>query len=125
MQITVQREVYTDKSTQGEMLIDGQHFCWTLEPRKDQLRGKPYCIPAGTYTVILQRSARFQMTTPHLLDVPGFTEIEIHPGNYSRDTEGCTLVGLEKNTDFVGQSRDAFDALMGKILTACEITYLG
>lgn len=107
------------------MLIDGEHFCWTLEPKKDQSEGKPYCIPAGTYTIVLQKSHRFQMVTPHLLDVPGFTNIEIHPGNYPRDTEGCTLVGLEKNADFVGQSRDAFESLMKQISTSCEITYLG
>ena len=125
MQITVQREVYTDESTQGEMLIDGEHFCWTLEPRKDQSLGKPYCIPAGTYTVVLQPSHRFEMTTPHLIDVPGFTEIELHPGNSPLDTEGCTLVGFDKEANYVGRSRAAFEELMTKILTACEITYLG
>lgn len=125
MKIAVQREIYTDRSTIGEMSIDGVFFCYTLEPKKDQSKGKPYCIPAGTYEGILQLSPHFGMVTPHLLDVPGFVEIEIHPGNFWTDTVGCTCVGYEKGTDFIGQSRAAFEDLMGKILTAFEITYLG
>lgn len=125
MEIIVQRDTYTDRSTQGELLIDGEHFCWTLEPKKEQSRGKPYCIPAGKYQGLLQLSPHFGMVTPHLLDVPGFVDIEIHPGNFWTDTMGCTMVGYEKGTDFIGQSRPAFEDLMGKILTAFEITYLG
>lgn len=125
MQITVQREVYTDHSTIGEMLIECLHFCWTLEPKKDQSLGKPYCIPAGTYQGILQHSPHFGMVTPHILDVPGFVDIEIHPGNFWTDTMACTCVGYEKGADFIGQSRSAFEDLMSKILTGFEITYLG
>lgn len=125
MKITVQREVYTEKSTRGEMLIDGVHFCWTLEPRKDQSEGKPYCIPAGTYQAVLQFSNRFRIITPHLLDVPGFTDIEIHPGNFWTDTEGCLMLGYDAAPDFIGLSRPAFTDFMEKVLTGFEITYLG
>lgn len=125
MDLTVQREDYTDKSTGGSLLVDGVFLCYTLEPKKDQSQGKPYCIPAGTYELILQLSPRFGMVTPHIQDVPGFSEIEIHPGNFFSDTEGCTLVGLLKGPDFVGQSRDAFALLMSKLLTGCQITYNG
>lgn len=125
MKITVQRETYTDKSTCGEMLIDGEFFCYTLEPPKDRSKGKPYCIPAGTYPLVLQHSPRFDMTTPHVLDVPGFTDIEIHPGNWARDTEGCCLVGNTRSADFVGESKMAFEKLMSILLTGCDITYIG
>lgn len=125
MKVTVQREIYTDRSTIGELLIDDEHFCWTLEPKKDQSLGKPFCIPAGTYFAALQHSPHFGMVTPHILDVPGFVDIEIHPGNYWTDTLACTLVGFEKGPDFLGSSRQAFAALMTKLLTGFEITYLG
>lgn len=128
MKLQVQRLHYTDLSTIGEMSIDGIFECFTLEPRKDQSQGKPYAIPAGTYQIVLQLSHRFKMTTPHLLSVPGFELIEIHPGNRPEDTEGCTLVGKyydEKLPNWISQSRDAFEALMQKLTTAADITYIG
>ena len=124
MRLTLQRMWYTDESTCGRLLVDGEMFCYTMEPRKDQSRGKPYCIPQGAYTVILQPSPRFHMSTPHLLDVPGFSNIEIHPGNFPKDTEGCILVGSEHQEDMITGSRATFDKLMQQILTLTEITVL-
>ncbi len=115
MNITVERKWFTPNSTGGQMSLNGVFFCYTLEPRADQSQGKPYCIPAGQYDVTLALSARFQMVTPHVMDVPGFTEIEIHPGNYPKDTEGCCLVGSIRDTDFVGNSRATFSELMSQL----------
>ena len=127
MEIVVQRDTFTGNSTTGEMLLDGRFECYTLEPRTDRSEGKPYCIPAGRYLVILAWSERFQQLTPHLQDVPGFTEIEIHPGNFPSDTEGCTVVGTTRGVDMVGSSRIAFGMLMDKLRAQTEIwaTYLG
>lgn len=125
MELTIQRLEYTDNSTIGELSIDGVFLCWTLEPKKDQSKGKPYCIPSGTYNVTLVMSARFQMVTPHILGVPGFTDIEVHPGNYPTDTEGCTLVGETKEVDFVGLSRAAFALLMSKLVEPITAIYVG
>lgn len=119
----VQRKWFTDQSSIGQLSIDGEFECFTLEPRKDQSRGKPYCIPTGTYPVQLLPSIRFQMLTPHILDVPDFDAIEIHPGNYPNDTHGCTLVGKSRGRDAVLESRDAFKALMAKLPPRFEITY--
>ena len=94
------------------MSVDGEFYCYTMEPRQDQSEGKPFCIPAGSYGVDLLPSAHFQMITPHVRNVPGFTEIEIHPGNYPKDTEGCTLVGEDRGADQVYRSKPAFDRLM-------------
>lgn len=128
MQLRVQRQYFTDQSTIGQLFVDDVLECFTLEPRKDQSKGKPYCIPEGVFPFVLQFSPRFEMVTPHLLGVPDFTEIEIHPGNVPRDTEGCTLVGgvyLPSTPDFIGRSRDAFAALMSKLLTGGDIAYIG
>jgi hypothetical protein len=113
--LLVRREEYSPNSTQGELFINGAQFCYCLEPRKDQSAGKPFCIPSGTYQVTLELSPRFGFVTPHIQDVPNFTEIEIHPGNYPHDTEGCLLVGAEKDTDFVGISLPTFNNLMRQI----------
>jgi hypothetical protein len=55
---------------------------------------------------------------PHLLDVPGFEGIRIHPGNTDKDTKGCVLVGLEKYEDSLGHSDMAFNHLFGQLLAA-------
>lgn len=115
MVLTVQRAQGDENCTPGEFFIDGAHFCWSLEPRRDQTQGKPFCILAGTYKVVLAFSRHFDMVVPVLLNVPDFTGVEIHPGNFPKDTHGCTLVGFEESTDFVGQSDLAFQALMGKL----------
>ena len=127
MELVIQRDTFTANSTTGLMSIDGVFQAYTLEPRQDRSEGKPYCIPAGTYRVTLELSPRFEMVTPHLQDVPGFTEIEIHPGNFPADTEGCTLVGQSRGVDIVGSSRPAFFALMDKLQGQTEITatYVG
>jgi len=125
MNITVERKWFTPNSTGGEMSLNGAFFCYTLEPRADQSQGKPYCIPAGQYPVLLQMSARFQMITPHVMNVAGFSEIEIHPGNYPKDTEGCCLIGSTRQTDFVGNSRATFAQLMPQLQSGpITITYV-
>lgn len=88
--------------------------CHTLEPppKTSPDQCKPYAIPAGRYKVELLFSEHFQTITPHVLNVPGFTAIEIHWGNFPRDTHGCLLVGKTDGVNFVGQSREEFDALM-------------
>lgn len=127
MNLTVQRDTFTDNSTTGELLMDGTFFCYTLEPRSDQSQGKPYCIPAGTYSVTLGWSEKNKMIVPHVLDVPGFEEIEIHPGNFPSDTEGCLLVGLTRDVDVVNSSREAFRDLMARLngQSGITITYIG
>jgi Family of unknown function (DUF5675) len=125
MNILVERKWFTDNSTCGQTSLDSKTFCYTLEPRADQSHGKPFCIPAGSYQVVLAFSPRFNMITPHVMDVPGFEEIEIHPGNYPRDTEGCCLIGATRAVDFVGNSRETFAKLMPQLQTGpISITYV-
>jgi hypothetical protein len=112
IELQVRRDTYTDNSTIGELSVNGEFFCYTLEPRKDQSKGKPYAIPSGVYPVLLILSPHFGFVTPHLQDTPGFTEIEIHPGDFPKDTIGCTVVGAEKGVDAVWNSRATFEALM-------------
>ena len=124
MTITVKRLIYTQQSTQGEMLLDGAHECWTLEPRRDPTKGKPYCIPGGTYHYQVLPSVHFNRNVIVVGNVPGFTAIEVHPGNFPKDTHGCCLVGETKGPDFVGMSDAAFDDLMGKVPSEGIIEYV-
>lgn len=126
MQLLVLRQWFTELSTGSEVMIDGEFFCYGLEPPNRTF--KPCSIPADTYQIDILPSHRFQMLTPHVMDVPSFEGIEIHPGNYPSDTEGCLLVGHTRDDDFVGESRDAFADLMqrlGKGNGITTITYQG
>lgn len=129
----VQRRWSDAKSVTGELFHNGSHRCWTLEPpyrrREWDVKVKPYAIPAGTYDLTIRFSQRFQRLMPHVENVPGFSGILIHWGNFPKDTEGCTLVGSMRNTDFVGHSVDEFNDLFAELTEVLAqgpqtITYL-
>lgn len=60
------------------------------------LDNKPFisAIPKGLYTVEKYQSPKFG-TCFQVQDVPGRTYILFHPGNYTRNTKGCILVGRD------------------------------
>ena len=111
MELRIKRTDFSDQSTIGELSVNGQFECYTLE---DKVAGKT-AIPAGRYEVVISFSQRFQRPLPLLLKVPNFEGIRIHPGNTAGNTEGCILVGETKSGDFIGQSRVAFDRLFEKL----------
>ena len=113
MKLELIRKDFTEISTIGDLLIDGEFFCYTLE---DTVRDKKIngvtAIPYGTYEVIINFSNRFQRPMPLLLNVPGFDGIRIHSLNTSDQTEGCIGIGFTKGNNYIGQSRKAFNELM-------------
>lgn len=121
MHIEVKRLIETDKSIIGEMFVDGQHECFTLEPaRKNPVHAGHPCIPAGTYTVELTFSPKFKTVTPELVDVPGRSDVRCHWGNRPEDTLGCTIVGDGRAENWVSVSRVAFERLMTLLKTATD-----
>jgi hypothetical protein len=103
MKLTVIREPSQGGATIGKMFIDGVFACFTLEDEVREVEGQPVsewkikgatAIPAGSYRVTLEHSARFGPDTPTINDVPGFQYIRMHAGNTAADTEGCLLLGL-------------------------------
>lgn len=135
MRIDVKRTFMDAKKTTGELYVDGHYLCHTLEdlvrlddPTTSQDEAAKVwgetAIPAGTYTVIVNHSARFKKLMPRLLDVPGFTGILIHGGNTEADTLGCILVGFKLNENHhitPGTSRIAYDRVFEKISKALEL----
>lgn len=124
MKIEVIRTTFDDVCTIGEMLVDGEHECFTLEPvtrpeGAEKIYGKT-AIPYGTYNVIISFSPHFNRDMPLLLDVPNFQGVRIHPGNTAGDTEGCCLCGEAAGRDDILQSRAAFDELYPKIRAALD-----
>lgn len=125
MLLEVKREVLTAESTLGELFMDGEYCCKTLElPVKDGLPGSAI-PPSGdsSYMVKLSPSPKFLHSTdpwvqlfasriPHVLGLPATrSNILIHWGNDAEDTEGCILVGRTIKPNFIGESRPAFHIL--------------
>lgn len=103
LNITIKREILTDKRTIGKMYINGKYFCDTLE---DTYRGQDLkdikvqdqtAIPNGVYDIALTWSTKFVKMLPQILNVPFFTGIRVHTGSSEKDTSGCILVGDYSN----------------------------
>lgn len=123
MELSVTRQPSEGGATIGEMLMDGEHCCYTLEdqirPDGEKVYGKT-AIPAGRYRVVIDMSNRFRCLMPHVLDVPGFEGIRIHTGNTDADTDGCVLLGITRGTNTIGQSRMAFAPFFERLQAALQ-----
>ena len=113
------RDTFSKESTLGELFLNGERICDTLEnPWQDNQRNIS-CIPEGVYKVRL-RLARESASRDylHLLvqDVPNRDWILFHRGNTAKDTSGCILVGLGSQQDVVNNSVLAMDLLIKEIL---------
>lgn len=102
------RMIFTDKSTIGELWTDNRFLCYTLEDtcRQKKIPGVT-AIPAGRYEIKMLPSAHFKQDLPHLLNVQNYTNIMLHWGNSPTDTDGCLLLGLSKGEDYIYESRAA------------------
>jgi hypothetical protein len=75
------------------------------------------CIPEGVYDVIKYDSPK-KGEVFLLLNVPGRSGIEIHKGNFTKDTKGCILPGIfftdinEDGLPDVGDSTTALTRLL-------------
>lgn len=116
MELVLKRLVKTEKSTIGELSINGAFECFTLEDaeRISKVYGRT-AIPKGRYEVIINYSNRFKQYMPLLLNVPDYEGVRIHNGNTPEHTLGCVLVGQKKGVDVIGASRFAYRALFDKM----------
>lgn len=137
MEILVYRRWPKKDYTIGEMWIDGNKLCNTLEDTDRGLssdmslqtilsvkvKGKT-AIPRGRYHVSLTMSPRFKTILPLVEGVKGFDGIRIHAGNTAEDTEGCILVGENEAVGKVLYSRQTMKKLMSILSKAKEDIWL-
>ena len=113
------RDTFTEESTIGELFINGERICDTLERPYFNNQRNISCIPEGVYPVRL-RLPRESATRDyiHLLvqDVPDRDWILVHRGNFPYQSQGCLLVGLGTEQDVVHNSVLAMDLLIKEIL---------
>ena len=120
--------LYIQDSVDDEYLAGTKkiYLCDTLEPTwRDYAHGGRKikgcsAIPEGRYAVVISYSPKFKQWLPILLGVPNFSGIRIHAGNTAKDTEGCILVGKNREVGKVLDSRKWLNGIKHKIVEAKE-----
>lgn len=132
MKLILKRIALRPTYTIGKLYIDDNYFCDTLEDTVRDLNknGKfdngekkvhaKTAIPYGTYEIKWTYSPRFKKYTPQLMNVPSFEGIRIHSGNSSDHTEGCLLLGENKQVGKVLNSRATINKFYPIIKEACS-----
>jgi hypothetical protein len=85
------QRTYLDDCTIGVLTVKGLR-CFTLELPDLDNETSISCIPEGTYQVHKDYSEKLGACY-NIHDVEGRYHIKIHTGNYTRQIEGCILVG--------------------------------
>jgi hypothetical protein len=147
LELTRKRIARREKYTIGRLYIDGKYFCDTIEDKdrglsqalpvtvnKNLKRRGVTAIPVGRYRVTLDMvSPKFSKKTayqfcggrlPRLINVPAFDGVLIHIGNTANDTEGCILVGKNKQVGKVLDSTVTFRALYEVLKQAKDTIYI-
>lgn len=112
----------------GKLYIDGVYFSDVLEDvdrglddamdeatiKKLKVKGQT-AIPTGIYQVLLTYSPKYKRIMPLINNVKGYSGIRIHSGNTAKDSEGCLLVGKNKEVGKVLESRITYNALFKRL----------
>ena len=139
MELKLKRRYKAETYTIGDMFIEEEWFCNTLEDKDRGLKSsmsleeinkiKVYAetaITAGRYMVTMDVVSQqynrvkwykdnFGGRMPRLENVKGFSGILIHPGTTAVDSAGCIIVGLNKIKGNVLDSRATFQKLWKKL----------
>lgn len=141
MDVLIERKYKKDTYTIGNLYIDGQWFCNTLEDKDRGLdslmsleeinKKKVYgetAIPTGIYRLNMKTvSPKFKNASwakvykgivPRLENVKGYEGVLIHVGNWASDTLGCILVGENRIKGGLTKSTETYWKLMNKLLKA-------
>lgn len=133
MRLTLMRIANRPTYCIGKLYIDGEYFCDTIEDtdrgldnsmaESDIKQLKVYgetAIPTGIYPVTITYSPKYKKMMPLISNVKGYSGIRIHSGNTSKDTEGCLIVGKNKEVGKVLESRVTYNALYKRLVQTKE-----
>ena len=122
MRLKLIRDAEDSKSTPGRLYAENEFIAYTLEDPWLTNKNNVSCIPKGLYSLYTKTYGRYYdkyaTPIPILKDVPGRSEILIHPGNYSSDTEGCILVGDSRGENAVWNSVKTWKKILPILQTA-------
>ena len=127
-EIVIQRNLTCiDNATVGSLTVGGVEVARTLElPFRDN-QEKISRVQAGTYAGTI-RTDGTKGWRIELKNVPNRTNVQLHVGNYTRETEGCVLLGLDVSSAKGAQgatcallkSKEAFGKLQDAMQKASE-----
>lgn len=125
MRLILSRRWFKSDYTIGKLFVNNKPFCDVLEDKDRGLHQgmsealikkikipKETCIPYGTYEVRITYSNAFHKRLPLLVAVPGYKGVRIHSGNHKDHTEGCLLVGVNRERGKVLDSKIWMKKLM-------------
>lgn len=114
--LTLIRDVKKENGVMGKLYLNGAFICYTLE-------NTAYTIPEGRYTIENCKSPKFKRELPllHNAKVPACRGIRIHRGNSEKDSCGCVLCGMGRNTDNATISESANAEVM--VTMICRTTH--
>ena len=142
MKLTIKRTITRNNYTLGELYIDGQFFCSTLEDRDrgltqnmsvEQIKSIKVpgetAIPKGTYRVTLDVvSPKFSKypfymkvcegKLPRLIDVKGYEGVLIHVADgIKRDAllQGCIGIGNLSSEEYLINGKQVFTEFYNRI----------
>ena len=142
MKLTIKRTITRNNYTLGELYIDGQFFCSTLEDKDrgltqsmsvEQIKSMKVpgetAIPKGTYKVTLDIvSPKFSKypfymevcegKLPRLIDVKGYEGVLIHVANgIKRDAllQGCIGIGNLSSEEYLMNGKQVFTEFYNRI----------
>ncbi|HET7931088.1 MAG TPA: DUF5675 family protein [Rhodanobacteraceae bacterium] len=115
VKIKIKRYMYTKKSVISKITVTSDKTKktfsgYTLENSHAGTAHDKNPIPAGTYKA-KTRSDGKKGWRLELERVKGYKHIEVHVGNYPKNSEGCFLAGKTESKDYVGQSRSAMGSI--------------
>ncbi len=127
--LTIKRWYHND-CTVGRLTLSGSAFqCFTLELPWLENESNVSCIPKGTYKAFKRTSQR-NGSVFELRNVQQRSSIQCHSGNYTRQIQGCILVGssvtfLDADTiPDVTNSKDTLAKLLALLPDEFEVTLL-
>ncbi|HEY3853719.1 MAG TPA: DUF5675 family protein [Verrucomicrobiae bacterium] len=121
VEIRIDRQLASTNCVMGYLSVDGNQICYSLELPDGNNAPYVSCVPAGTYKGIIRTDGdkgwRIELT-----NVPKRPNVQIHVGNYTSQTRGCTLVGTGASVDScsVEHSADAMAKLKQSIQNAID-----
>jgi hypothetical protein len=117
---------YHNDCTLGRLRVGGFQ-CFTLElPWLENQRGIS-CVPKGKYKAFKRQSPK-NGSVIEFENVPDRSNIQIHSGNFTRQIEGCVLVGSSiafldsDTTPDVASSKVTLDKLLALLPDKFEVT---
>ena len=130
MRITLVRIANRPTYCIGKLYVDGKYFCDTIEDTDRglddlmdvneilarKIKGET-AIPTGIYEVTITYSPKYKKMMPLVNNVKGYSGIRIHSGNTAKDTEGCLIVGKNKEVGKVLESRATYNALYKRLVS--------